>query len=410
VISIIDTSHPPAPLWLTLPFSKPSFISTFLGLERAVNGTDKEALYTFVLRERLDDFVNHWRAIPDYTTYFDLIKHLPVDSIGCPIDYFPSLLQQATLIPIPAADVSRNRLCAFIMLTHTDSIHLDNFIEQMNDDNFIFLLVIDGKCPKLIMELKLKFSSNRNVFIVGPRIPMCWGCASLNYGPWVAIKAAFDFDFQCEWFSLHSGFDVLLHSRDVIKAFLLKYRGRADFYSDRWLDPVRSSQVWVFGSGCRPSSWLGELNLGLRSVFPNWTVWKTDHLRKGSQWWTLSQKSVRAILAFILHNPDFVRRISFVRFSDESLVQTILHRLKISRLKPCDIRSIDWPAMSVHPSSLNRTLVSVAWKRFALFARKIEPDDMDLVEFIHNHTRHERSRLPSNLVLPSNSTLCGIHK
>jgi hypothetical protein len=92
------------------------------------------------------------------------------------------------------------------------------------------------------------------------------GCGSLNYGPWVAIKAALDSGFQCDWFSWHSAYDLILHSREVTKAFLLKYRGRTEFYGDVIVNRGRTEVIWVSGFGCRPQLWLSEVELGLRAV------------------------------------------------------------------------------------------------------------------------------------------------
>jgi hypothetical protein len=238
---------------------------------------------------------------------------------------------------------------------------------------------------------------------------MAWGCASLNYGPWVAIKAALDFGFECDWFSLHSAQDVVLHSREVTKAFLLKYRGRTEFYRSIRVDPRRTDLIWVSGEGCRSNLWLSELKVGLRAVFPQWTKWTAAYLGQGFQWWTISQNAVKAILKYISRNPDFVRRIGFVRFTDESFVATILGQVGLSVSNPCYIRSIDWPENSSHPCYLNRTLVELGWQRFALFARKIRLIDNDLAVFVENHTLQQGPSLPANLIVPLNTTMCGIH-
>jgi hypothetical protein len=335
------------------------------------------------------------------------MKHIPTEATGCPRDYFYHLLKDASLSPIPSEMVPKHRICAFIMLLHSNRTDHVRFITRMSGDEFVFLLAIDGRWPGLISEMEQLFASNPDVFIVRPPVPMCWGCASLNYGPWVAIKAALGHGFECDWFSLHSGADVLLHSREVTKAFLLRYRGKAEFYGIQEMQLSRFKYPHASLNGCQSREWLLSLTYGLRHVFPNWTVWEPNLYRQGWERWTLSQRAVTAILDYITHNPAFMLRMSFIQWNDEALVQTVMNILGLTVTNPCDLRFVDWEAFNPHPATLNKTLLRSAWNQFALFARKIDPDDHELVEFIDSHIQQEGPDLPANLVLPPNSTVCG---
>jgi hypothetical protein len=88
-------------LWLSMAFDGPSFLNAFLSLGRIVNGSDREALSAYVINRKLDDFVENWRQIPEYGGFFDLLKHMQIDAVGCPDAYFPGPFSKTTLIPTP---------------------------------------------------------------------------------------------------------------------------------------------------------------------------------------------------------------------------------------------------------------------------------------------------------------------
>jgi hypothetical protein len=402
----LDSSSFDAIFEWKLPFP----IEQWLTLLSASSAENRESLYAFLVRFHFDNLVRYWRHIPPYLESFDLISRIPIDGAGCSSAYFPSLLDRAHLFPNPVTSLPRRRLCIFLMLLHTNATHVDRFIARLNGDDFLFALTIDARQSGLHSELASRYARNPNVFIALPAVEMCWACTSLNYGPWVAISAVLKHGFRADWFSLHSGTDAVLHSREITKQFLLRYRDTAEFVWSWPAVPGRVRQLHTSSGGCRPQKWLVEAREAMRHVFPNWTALPLAQFRGGSQWWTVSQRAIEGIMRYMKKNPLFVLRLSFLAGSDEAWMQTLMNAVGLSVNQSCFLRSLFFPPSAMHPNDLTNATIARAMTQFSLFARKMPAADESVAAFLEDRVAREGNQLPRTLVVARNSTVCGFRK
>jgi hypothetical protein len=349
-------------------FSGRSFPDGFRALAKNYNATSRKAyerLYEFLVRDNFDDFVKHWREIPPYEGYFDLMGVIPIEGTGCDRNYFFDLMNRSYLVPSDRTISSWHRLCVFVILIHRNSTNINRFIARLNGSDFLFVLSVDRRETELQSYLMNEFRDNPNVFFAMPVISRCWACVSLMYAPFLAITAVMRAGFESDWFSLNSGEDAVLHSREVTKQFLLRYRGKAEFYANHGQGrPDRTRELFLFPGDCRPASWVMEACDAIRAVFRDWTVWNFRHMARGPQWWTLSQRSVKAMLEFMRANPIFMLRMSFVCVADEKWIQTVMQHLGLKVKNMCDLR---WNRMRRgHAIELSNGSIQAARKALCL--------------------------------------------
>jgi hypothetical protein len=176
----------------------------------------------------------------------------------------------------------------------------------------------------------------------------------------------------------------------------LRYRGEREFWgTDDDLPEDRVRDLWMFPGGCREWPWLTEACAGLRHIFRNWTLWDAGHIWKGIQWWTLSRRTVEAILDYIWTHPLFVLRMSFMRIGDESWTQTLMERITPNVTRSCSLRWVQWRAG--RPDVVNRHRIREARTKFALFIRKMPTRDPGIVAFLEEAVLQEGSSFPKHL-------------
>jgi hypothetical protein len=285
------------------------------------------------------------------------------------------------------------------MLVYTRTTALARFISHLDGGDFLFVLLIDGKNPDLKTRLVSEFSFNPNVFIVLPLIPRCWGCTSLAQAPLFGMKAVFRAGFECDWFSLHSETDVIIRSRQIVKLFFLRFRGRAEFFSYWPSGPGRVTNFSLTRDGCRPSKWLRQAEAAMRYLFPNWTQWSVESFVGGSQWWTLTRSSAIEILKWVESHPIMVKRMTFLIGGDEIWFQSIMRYLNFTATHQCSLRGMLWKPLSAHPESLTETEIGTFRSAAVLFARKMPEYNPALWNFVEERIRMEDnvSELPDIL-------------
>jgi hypothetical protein len=225
----------------------------------------------------------------------------------------------------------------------------------------------------------------------------------------MAITAVMRSGFECDWFSVNSGEDVVLHSREITKQFFLRCRGKAEFYA-RWGDGERgrTQTPFLFPGDCRPASWVIEARNAINGIFRDWTVWNFRRMSCGPQWWTLSERSVKGMLEFMRANPVFMLRMSFVLIADEKWIPTLMERLGLKVNGMCNLL---WMRIrGPHSIELRNTTIQEARNGFALFARKMPAQNPGLVRFVEDAVMAEDDNLPANLVFDGHSERCGLRE
>jgi hypothetical protein len=393
-----------APVWTTISRAEESFLrqkarldAVFLGRPflptfeaqlRSATEEGRRVLYHYMIRHRFNDFLAAYKSIPPFPGYFDLVSAMPFDASGSSLSYFQELLSQATLVPAPA-DPEREILCAFVLLLHGVSRQLEKFIAHLSCPDFIFILSIDARAQSLRTALKNTYAHRADVFFVEPQACVKWGDMAQNYGIWSAVSGLVQSKIRCRWVSLNSAADLVIHSRDVVRQFLRRYDGRAEFYENEFCQSARIISFFVHDrSGCLLNfrwRWIAE---AINAVFQNWTKIGCETMRWGSTWWTISFDSAKAILKLIRDDPELILRLGFSSTPDEALVPTLMGRL--GRPSSRNLRYMRWQG-GPHPLILSRPDVATMHKGPFLFARKVGSWNDDVIRMADDRSNGEQT-------------------
>jgi hypothetical protein len=179
------------------------------------------------------------------------------------------------------------------------------------------------------------------------------------------IRSAVNYD----WISFHSGSDIAIRSRTIIRTFLRKYRGRTEFIERARLVRARFDQFLVGTAVCVRPWELREIQRATRAIY-NSSSWNWLSFDKGANWATLSRNFSKAILETIRRHPELIMRIGFSVCSDEHFLQTVIPWAGLNH-----IRSVThlrhYRFQGAHPYDLTQGAIMEARHRSNLFARKI---------------------------------------
>jgi hypothetical protein len=222
-------------------------------------------LYHYAVRSCFDVLVAHYREIPSFGPYFDLVAVITIDGASCQADFLPSALARASLGPVPAPSASRRCGFAFLVLMHRYAPHLAGFRNRLQSAETVFVMVLNARSLGLTEAAEHRFASIANLSIAERQVKMCWGCASLTYGRWMGVQAALRLGSECDWFSLHSAVDALLRSPEITKALSHDIGEKQSFVATGGIDLGRVVPVQMTGYGFRSPGWMaqGELKRGL---------------------------------------------------------------------------------------------------------------------------------------------------
>jgi hypothetical protein len=171
---------------------------------------DAEPFYHYAVCYRFDDLVAHYREIPSFQPYFNLMAAIPIDGAGCPALFVPSALVRVSLHSVTAPSARSRYGFAFVVLIHRWMAHLAGFLNRLQGADTAFVMGLDTQSLGLTEAVEHRLTSIANIYIAEPQVKICRSCASLAYRPWIAVQAAFRLGLECDWFSLQSAVDALV--------------------------------------------------------------------------------------------------------------------------------------------------------------------------------------------------------
>jgi hypothetical protein len=254
---------------------------------------------------------------------------------------------------------------------HRTTLALQRFIARLDDPDFIFILAVDSKSVHFRGSLEREWLSNPRVFYLDPLVNIEWGSFSQSFPPWMTVNALRKSNVSYDWISFHSGSDLVIRSRQIIKLFLQTYRNRAEFFDQI---PNNWGRVDIFnrgGPGCASLVELDRIQDTVR-LYYNQTAWNASarNFGSGSNWATISQNLANRVLQEVLDDIDFTIRISFCGNSDEIFLQTMANKIGLGHLGSCGM--LRWLKFEYcHPFPLTPDRVKEARGTFSLFARKV---------------------------------------
>jgi hypothetical protein len=296
---------------------------------------------------------------------------LPFDGEGCPRSHFSDSLRDAVIYSPLSHYIPSSCLCVFLFTIHKSTYTLRRFIHRLSDPEFIFILCPDQKVTSLRRSLEIEWEDNPTVFFLGPPIAIHWGSFSQSFPPWMTVKALRDLELSYDWISFHSGTDLVIRSRTIVKLFLRTYKDHAEFFEvvpNQW---PRMDHFIFAGPGCTDLIVTKKIENIVKQHY-NATAWNASarNFAEGANWATISRKLAEKALDLLLNDPNLAIRLSFTSNGDELFLQTLVNRVGFGYLGSCGmIRYLKFEVM--HPFPLTEKMILESRNEFALFARKM---------------------------------------
>lgn len=262
-----------------------------------------------------------------------------------------------------------------------------NHLLQSNKS--IVLLHIDKKTQKIEREkIYSNLGKHSNLFYIEEQesIDVKWGNFSQIEVMLLLMKKALDFEFQ--YFSLISGDDIPILSNKQREKYLEdSYKKSVEFIginpNNDAFDRLAINYPDFFFK--KDHSIVGKIKRKLFLFFAK-KMKKIDlshlpKLYKGSQWFTLTDKTIQYVFNYINTNPTYLKSFKKSLCCDEVFFQTIIFnnqdlKEKIygldSNLLDCEMggRYIDWITGPDFPKTLDESDLNRTYKSQLLFSRK----------------------------------------
>lgn len=276
---------------------------------------------------------------------------------------------------------------AYLILAHNNFYNLEKLLLMLDDERNDIFLHIDKKVRAFDTKAFTSLCKRSGVYFVKNRVSCGWGHHSLVQAE-LRLFAAAARRGNYRYYHLLSGADLPLVSQDVIHAFFADKT--ADYMECDSVDlPDNKKRIstyrYVFGRNTDRQRLYSEYADILQRKL------KVDRLkrlpwpvRKGAQWVSLTNDSVR----LLLKKRGIIRR--FTRFSwcvDEVYKQTVL----IGCGRPYvndNLRFIDWTRSgNGHPHVFAMGDLEDLLDSSKLFARKFDENkDRQVIDRIYHHT------------------------
>lgn len=278
----------------------------------------------------------------------------------------------------------------------------------LQSDKSIVLLHIDKKTPQIEREkIYLDLGKHSNLYYIEEQesIDVKWGNFSQIEVMLLLMKKALDFEFQ--YFSLISGDDIpILSNKKREKYFENSYKKSVEFIginpSNDAFDRLAINYPNFFFK--KDHSLVGKIKRKLFLLFAK-KMKKNDlshlpKLYKGSQWFTLTDKTIQYIFTHIDGNPNYIESFKKSLCADEVFFQTIIFNNKDLRAKvygldlnllDCEMggRYIDWITGPDFPKTLDEHDFNRVYQSQLLFSRKFK-ENISLSSLEKNMEKHSK--------------------
>lgn len=263
----------------------------------------------------------------------------------------------------------------------------------LKSEKSIVIVHIDSKADhKEVEKIYTSLGVHENLHIIprNQRIEVHWGHFSQVEVMLLLMNKAVEFNFQ--YFSLISGDDISILSNEKRELFFLDcYKDQKEFigfmskHNAKERLSINYSKIFFSKSNSLYSRILKKIYLNYLKIFSRKSLSHLPELYKGSQWFTLSDYSIRYILNYIENNPSYIESFKNSFCADEVFFQTIiLNNLELRKnifgindnLNDCIMskRYIDWVTGPDFPRTLDESDVNKVKDSNLLFARKFKND------------------------------------
>lgn len=289
---------------------------------------------------------------------------------------------------------------AYLVIAHNNVKHLERLIDELNDgENFVFVH-FDKRYNKLIKGFDF---ANKHNFRIFSSHKVYWGGFSIINVTIDLLKMAFTSGYIFDYYILLSGNEYPIRSQLVIKNYLQANYGY-NFINQVKLPNANKSLNRIYNyyieGGYRTKStkafFIRILNkffkkLKIKRKFP----YKGYTFYGGSQWWLLTNDTVKYVLEYIEKNKVFVKFFKHTFVPDEMFFQTIIMNSPMKDFIKPALFYADWslgkgpyPSLidEIHLSIIDsgKTVSNFYGKRDIFFARKFNDNSLEIIERIRN--------------------------
>lgn len=296
---------------------------------------------------------------------------------------------------------------AFLLLVHKNYEQVNIFLSQLLKFSHSYIFInIDNK-QGLLKEDIIK---NERIFFNDNIRDISWGDLSLVDVTLDLLKMAKSIGIDFDYYSLHSGQDLLIKPIDSFIDFLNKNNGYSYMEIGKVKDKtgklplngfikggferiqlnwprVKSREKKVFFVDLRAVFFYKViLNLYKYGIIKGKKLPDMDFY-KGSQWFTLHKDAIDYIFDFIESNLEYYKLFENSCAPDEIFFQSILFNSKLkSKIITHDFRYIYWDFDSAHPKILDYKDFNIIRASKDFFARKFDiKTDKEIITKIVEH-------------------------
>lgn len=283
---------------------------------------------------------------------------------------------------------------AHLIVCHGQFDVLCKLVSMLDDVRHDIFIHLDKKVKVPPIQRILQSAVHSTVRILDNRVNVKWGHSSLVHAELELYKAAYR-EGNYQYFHLHSGVDLPLHSCNDIYNFFEKHKGKIFmefetiehgwYIQNRtypWKHPI-ISRVALY--------WFSSLTFLNRGIFQaiQGRLLRINRLKgfysfgKGSEWCSLPREAVK----YLLDREVLIKRMVFMTScADEIYKHTLLLNSPLrDDIVNLGLTYMDWSANQPHPLVLTKdhyeAILNVS--SFRLFARKFSyPESDSLIELL----------------------------
>jgi hypothetical protein len=218
---------------------------------------------------------------------------------------------------------------AYLVLAHSDPVHLRRLLKRLQRENVAFYVHIDGKAD--IDPFKHATADIEPIYFCEPRVKVTWAAFSVVEATLRILEMALAHeDLTCNRFVLLSGADYPIASNEEINHFFSLYperefiRGFSLVKSDKY--QAWKVRGWHFRELAPRNSWLRPPLFALERTLRLFPRRLPDlMLVCGSQWWGLTRACAQFCVDFSRSAPDLVGPFKSMFAPDEIFFHTAVH-------------------------------------------------------------------------------------
>ena len=295
---------------------------------------------------------------------------------------------------------------AYVILAHKNPHQLIRLVQRLMTDNSLFFIHVDKKASQSIVdEIEQALDRFSNIFFL-TRVTCYWGSFGLVEAALQGIRMLIDKELGFDRLILLSAQDYPIKPLEQLDSFLqINFDKEFIECEDYNIPPEKSIpssgidriRYWHFSIGKNRFVFPAKLESSVanRSRIKKYKTFKLfsvlwNHLlhyfpikRKipsnlnyfiGSQFWCLTEQSVKYIHEFVEHNPKIVDFFRYTDIPDESFFQTIVMNSPFSKqVVNQNLHYIDWQNPNpLFPRTFISSDISSLMSSSKFFARKFD--------------------------------------